>query len=211
MLTAPASLHTTCSADMTWPPTCCTQHISSPSNCCTCLPHCPSVLLLVTPPLAKHAHTNTSDIAKAMTNVTSAAGAVQTAISCPVELLKIRLQLQTVLPGSPGYIGPWGMLRHVLTTEGVCGAAGGHQAPAGQAVHRWLRAGGQPSFEGQSCFCAAETLLHRLHQLSLLVLVTSSLPPPSNTHTHSMVLQHHTAAARSCPHSCPQGCSGALA
>ncbi|KAF6265536.1 mitochondrial carrier domain-containing protein [Scenedesmus sp. NREL 46B-D3] len=49
------------------------------------------------------------------------AGAVQTCISCPVELLKIRLQLQHALPGMPGYVGPWGMLRRVVAQEGVLG------------------------------------------------------------------------------------------
>jgi hypothetical protein len=50
------------------------------------------------------------------------AGAVQTCISCPVELLKIRLQLQHALPGTPGYVGPWGMLHRVVAQEGVLGA-----------------------------------------------------------------------------------------
>ncbi|WIA22758.1 hypothetical protein OEZ86_009715 [Tetradesmus obliquus] len=49
------------------------------------------------------------------------AGAVQTCISCPVELLKIRLQLQQALPGMAGYVGPWGMLRRVVAQEGVLG------------------------------------------------------------------------------------------
>lgn len=49
------------------------------------------------------------------------AGAVQTLISTPVDLLKIRQQLQLVPPGSPQYIGPLQLLRHILSTEGLPG------------------------------------------------------------------------------------------
>lgn len=48
-------------------------------------------------------------------------GAVQTCISSPVEMIKIRLQLQHALPGSPGYLGPWGMLRQITAQEGLKG------------------------------------------------------------------------------------------
>ena len=58
----------------------------------------------------------------------SFAGAVQTFISTPVELLKIRLQLQTAVPGVPGYRGPWAMLRHVLRREGPTGGRAGGRA-----------------------------------------------------------------------------------
>ncbi len=51
-----------------------------------------------------------------------APGAVQSLISCPVELLKIRQQLQHSMPGSPGYVGPSGVLQQVLRSEGVPGA-----------------------------------------------------------------------------------------
>eukprot|EP00878_Enallax_costatus_P029728 GHUV01032271.1.p1 GENE.GHUV01032271.1~~GHUV01032271.1.p1 ORF type:complete len:187 (+),score=55.07 GHUV01032271.1:304-864(+) len=51
------------------------------------------------------------------------AGAVQTCISSPVEMLKIRLQLQQTLPGAPGYLGLWGMLRQVIAQEGLQGSA----------------------------------------------------------------------------------------
>lgn len=51
-------------------------------------------------------------------------GAIQTFISCPVELLKIRLQLQRAKPGTAGYIGPLGMLRQVVAHEGVAGGWG---------------------------------------------------------------------------------------
>jgi hypothetical protein len=54
-------------------------------------------------------------------------GAVQTFISSPVELLKIRLQLQLARPGAPDYVGPLGMLRRVLRDEGAAGAL---QAPS---------------------------------------------------------------------------------
>jgi hypothetical protein len=58
-------------------------------------------------------------------------GAVQTFISSPVELLKIRLQLQRAKPGAPGYVGPLGMLRRVLKYEGVAGTAGAPGAVEG--------------------------------------------------------------------------------
>ena len=47
---------------------------------------------------------------------------MQTAITTPTELLKIRLQLQTKLPGMPGYVGPLRLLRQVAQREGVTGA-----------------------------------------------------------------------------------------
>ncbi len=46
------------------------------------------------------------------------AGAVQTVIVTPIDLLKIRLQLQTATPGSASYIGPWSMLQKVISREG---------------------------------------------------------------------------------------------
>lgn len=49
------------------------------------------------------------------------AGAVQTAVSTPVDLLKIRQQLQRVPPGSPHYVGPLQLLRRILAREGLPG------------------------------------------------------------------------------------------
>lgn len=49
------------------------------------------------------------------------AGAVQTAVVTPVDLLKIRLQLQTAAPGLSGYQGPWTMAKHIVCTEGMTG------------------------------------------------------------------------------------------
>ncbi len=46
---------------------------------------------------------------------------MQTAITTPTELLKIRLQLQTQLPGSPGYVGPIRLLKQVAMREGITG------------------------------------------------------------------------------------------
>ena len=46
---------------------------------------------------------------------------MQTAITTPTELLKIRLQLQTKLPGMPGYVGPLCLLRQVAQREGITG------------------------------------------------------------------------------------------
>ena len=51
-----------------------------------------------------------------------AAGVVQTAVVTPVELLKIRQQLQTACPGQAGYVGPLGLLRSLLAAEGIRGA-----------------------------------------------------------------------------------------
>ena len=48
-------------------------------------------------------------------------GLMQTAITTPTELLKIRLQLQTQLPGNPGYVGPLRLLKQVTVREGVSG------------------------------------------------------------------------------------------
>ena len=47
---------------------------------------------------------------------------MQTAVTTPTELLKIRLQLQTQLPGHPGYVGPLRLLKQVTMREGVSGA-----------------------------------------------------------------------------------------
>lgn len=49
------------------------------------------------------------------------AGVIQTAVVAPVELLKIRQQLQTVPVGRPGYIGPIRLLRTILAQEGLRG------------------------------------------------------------------------------------------
>ncbi|PSC73209.1 mitochondrial arginine transporter BAC2 [Micractinium conductrix] len=49
------------------------------------------------------------------------AGVVQTAVVVPVDLLKIRLQLQTALRGSPGYVGPLSLLARTLRTERLPG------------------------------------------------------------------------------------------
>ncbi len=51
-----------------------------------------------------------------------AAGVVQTAVVTPVELLKIRQQLQTACPGQAGYVGSLRLLRALLATEGIRGA-----------------------------------------------------------------------------------------
>jgi hypothetical protein len=87
-----------------------------------------------------HAHTHT--------HTRVHAGSMQTFISSPVELLKIRLQLQRAKPGSAGYVGAVGMLRRVLTHEGVPGARLGprragratnhtcQRQPRGRGLHR---------------------------------------------------------------------------
>ncbi|KAL4459023.1 hypothetical protein ABPG75_013888 [Micractinium tetrahymenae] len=49
------------------------------------------------------------------------AGVVQTAVVVPVDLLKIRLQLQTAVRGAPGYVGPLSLLGSILRREGLPG------------------------------------------------------------------------------------------
>lgn len=49
------------------------------------------------------------------------AGLVQCAVSTPVDLLKIRQQLQRVRPGEHGYVGPLPLLRATWRAEGVAG------------------------------------------------------------------------------------------
>lgn len=48
-------------------------------------------------------------------------GAVQTAISTPVDLLKIRQQLQIARSGMASYVGPLQLLRQILKTDGIPG------------------------------------------------------------------------------------------
>ncbi len=49
------------------------------------------------------------------------AGLAQTLIITPVDLLKIRQQIQTSLPGTAGYVGPLQLLLQVVRREGVAG------------------------------------------------------------------------------------------
>jgi hypothetical protein len=49
-------------------------------------------------------------------------GAVQTLISTPVDLLKIRQQLQTTKPGMVSHVGPLQLLWRIMATEGWPGA-----------------------------------------------------------------------------------------
>ena len=60
------------------------------------------------------------------------AGLAQTLIITPVDLLKIRQQIQTSLPSTPGYVGPLQLLVRVLRREGITGAFYTH-LPACQA------------------------------------------------------------------------------
>lgn len=50
-----------------------------------------------------------------------AAGVVQTFIVAPVEMLKIRQQLQTTVHGDAAYVGPVQLLRQVIRAEGIRG------------------------------------------------------------------------------------------
>ena len=49
-------------------------------------------------------------------------GAVQTLISTPVDLLKIRQQLQTTKPGMASHVDPLQLLWRIVATEGLPGA-----------------------------------------------------------------------------------------
>ena len=49
------------------------------------------------------------------------AGAVQTLVTTPVDLLKIRMQLQTALPGQPHYTGNLRLLSNIVTRDGLQG------------------------------------------------------------------------------------------
>jgi hypothetical protein len=48
-------------------------------------------------------------------------GAAQATFMVPIELLKIKLQLQTAAPGSPGYRGPLAMAAALLRADGPAG------------------------------------------------------------------------------------------
>lgn len=50
-----------------------------------------------------------------------AAGVLQTALVAPVEMLKIRQQLQTACVGEVGYVGPVRLLRSITAVEGLRG------------------------------------------------------------------------------------------
>ena len=47
------------------------------------------------------------------------------AVVVPVDLLKIRLQLQMAVRGAPGYVGPLSLLANVVRTEGLRGGGSG--------------------------------------------------------------------------------------
>lgn len=69
-------------------------------------------------------------------------GVVQTAFIVPVDLLKIRMQLQTALRGAPGYVGPLQLLRNILRTERLAGetACCHWRVGAGGREGRWVLA-----------------------------------------------------------------------
>ena len=85
----------------------------------------------------QHAHTNTAPQFSAVAGIRSytsaltllyfvsmagmAAGVVQTFIVAPVELLKVRQQLQTAVAGDAGYVGPVRLLRQIVRAEGIRG------------------------------------------------------------------------------------------
>ena len=73
-------------------------------------------------PKRVHIHSVTISLHEYTSNTAGTfAGLMQTAITTPTELLKIRLQLQTKLPGMPGYVGPLRLLRQVAQREGITG------------------------------------------------------------------------------------------
>lgn len=58
----------------------------------------------------------------------AAAGFLQTAVCTPVELLKIRLQLQTAARGSPGYVGALDQALRIWRGQGISGGCLGNPA-----------------------------------------------------------------------------------
>jgi hypothetical protein len=109
------------------------------------------------------------------------AGAVQTFISSPVELLKIRLQLQRAHPGAPDYVGPLGMLRRVLRDEGAAGA----RRPGAAGARRRAR----PSVSRTAVAAApwhARATSRRPRPLRT--------PPPLQHSRPAAGLRHHAAA-----------------
>lgn len=78
-------------------------------------------------------------------------GLVQTSVCTPVELLKIRLQLQTKLPGEPGYVGSLRMLREIVRADGLRGLFRGTMGTAARDV---------PSFAAY--FCSFEAVREAL-------------------------------------------------
>ncbi|CAD7700328.1 unnamed protein product [Ostreobium quekettii] len=49
------------------------------------------------------------------------AGSVQSFVVTPVDVLKIRLQVQTAVPGQKSYVGAFGMARQIIQRAGVQG------------------------------------------------------------------------------------------
>ncbi|KAK2077051.1 hypothetical protein QBZ16_005279 [Prototheca wickerhamii] len=80
-------------------------------------------------------------------------GLVQTSVCTPVELLKIRLQLQTKLPGEPGYVGSLRMLREIVRADGLRGLFRGTMGTAARDV---------PSFAAYFCSGASTAPLAAL-------------------------------------------------
>eukprot|EP01023_Acetabularia_acetabulum_P058889 TRINITY_DN7018_c0_g1_i2.p1 TRINITY_DN7018_c0_g1~~TRINITY_DN7018_c0_g1_i2.p1 ORF type:complete len:185 (+),score=18.08 TRINITY_DN7018_c0_g1_i2:151-705(+) len=58
------------------------------------------------------------------------AGLVQCTATCPIDVLKIRLQVQKELPGQQGYIGPLSLLHKIIRYKGVQGLYRGIQITA---------------------------------------------------------------------------------
>ena len=64
------------------------------------------------------------------------AGLAQTLIITPVDLLKIRQQIQTSLPGTAGYVGPLQLLVRIFQREGVAGMPSCRRRLAGWTTRR---------------------------------------------------------------------------
>ena len=63
------------------------------------------------------------------------AGLAQTLIITPVDLLKIRQQIQTSLPGTAGYVGPVQLLLRVVRREGMAGRVCPHPLICQMTAH----------------------------------------------------------------------------
>lgn len=104
-----------------------------------------------------------------------AAGVVQTAIIVPVDLLKIRLQLQVATRGAPGYVGPLALLRSVLRAEGLPGAPRGGQGGRGGSQ------GGPASLALHAARQPAWTARPFLYRPALQACTAAPLSPASET------------------------------
>ena len=98
------------------------------------------------------------------------AGTIQSAVITPVDLLKIRMQMQTATQGTSGYVGSIQMLRRVLQTEGFFGEL---LFCEGLAAHRHVMSYG--------CIC---------DELAHCCVVSLPVQPEPFAHAHTRLHVH---------------------